>query len=128
MDVGPTALRASYDLGIVETDLVALRPGRTRLLQLDGDARAAFRVVVNGPQVHRGAKLRIVTRDQHGTGAATDVRVTSPTGRLVSAFGDARSAAGTNVVFPADEVGAWIVEMAPRDGTGGGVTVKARFQ
>jgi len=128
MDIGPTAPPAAYDLGIVETDLVTLRPGRTRLLNLDGDARAAYRVVVSGAQVHRGAKLRIVTRDQHGTGAATDVRVTSPSGRLVSPFGDARTAAGTNVVVPADEAGPWIVELVPRDGTGGGVTVKARFQ
>jgi hypothetical protein len=128
MDIGPTAPPAAYDLGIVETDLLALRPGRTRLVHLEGDGRAAYRVDVSGAQVHRGAKLRIVTRDQHGTGALTDVRVTSPSGRLVSPFGDARTAAGTNVLFPADEAGPWIVELAPREGTGGAFTVKVRFQ
>jgi hypothetical protein len=117
-----------YGLSVVESDLPALKPGRTRLLGLDGDARAAFRVVVHGAQVARGATLRIVARNVRGVGTLADLRVTSPSGRLVSPFGDARTATGTNVVFPADEAGVWIVEAAPRDGTGGSFTIRARFR
>src|SRR5262249_25719803 len=115
----------SYGLGVVEADLLALKPGRTRLLTLSGDARTAFRVVVNGPHAARGAKLRIVARDVKGAGTLADVRVTSPTGRLVSPFGDGRTDAGTNVVVTADEPGAWIVEVTPRDGTSGPFSLPA---
>jgi hypothetical protein len=127
VDTTPGGPAPSYDLGIVETDLVALKPGRTRLLSLDGDARQVFRVVVSGTRASKGAKLRVVAKDARGAGALADVRITSPSGRVASPFGGGETAAGSNVLVTADEAGAWIVEVQARAGTSGPLTLRARF-
>lgn len=126
-DQSGLATPASYALNVVETSLVALKPGRARFFSLDGDTRAVFRVNVGAARAKHGARLKIVTKSAP-FGAVADVRIVSPTGRLLAAFGDGRTATGASVTVDADEPGSWTVESVAREGTSGTLVLRAKIQ
>jgi hypothetical protein len=118
---------AGYSLAIADTELVALRPGHTRLVGLADGGYAVFQVAVRPASVRRGDTLRVAVK-QHWGGALAAVRLVSPTGRIAVGFGDRRTDAGASVSAVVDEAGAWVVEIRPREGTSGTCVVKARVQ
>lgn len=126
-DQSASASPATYALNVVETSLVALRSGRARFLALDGDARAIYRINVGEARARRGARLKFTAKSSQ-FGTVADVRVVSPTGRVLATFGDARTPSGASVTVDADETGSWVVELLPREGTSGGLVLRAKVQ
>ena len=125
---GPVAGNfGSYSLSVVDADLVTLRPGRTRLVDLESGVRAAFEVPVPAGKVARSARLHVSSRRPRG-GAVNDVRLVSPSGDVAVEFGEGRGAAGAHARVPVDEAGSWVLEVQPRDGTRGRSRVRVLFQ
>ncbi|MCE9634674.1 MAG: M36 family metallopeptidase [Planctomycetes bacterium] len=117
---------AAYDLALLDLDLESVKPGRTIVRTTSGVASDAVTVSV-GPEKVGSAKL-IVTSVSRPGGARNDVRVVSPSGTVVADFGDGATKRGARIVVPANETGAWRIEVRARIGTSGKYTLQAKFR
>jgi len=117
---------APYDLAVTAAALTELKSGKTRLVTLADGGDAVFAVQVGARSARRHAAMRVAVRGVGRGGAVADLRIYSPSGRLVALFGDHRTATGASVPVRVDEAGAWIVEMRPRGSTSGVCAVKAK--
>jgi hypothetical protein len=129
---GPGArLPAGYDLTVTETDLVALRPGRTELLSAQSGVRQAFRVVVPPEKVGAGRHLRVVAKGRGPRPARRvrpELRVYDPSGAVLVDFGEGRLPSGARARVPADQPGSFAVEVEPRDARSGRYSLKVRLR
>jgi hypothetical protein len=114
-----------YDLAVTDTELRALVPGRSYLLELERDTHPVFRVDVTPWKVSRRADLKVVTKRVRSSGAVADVHLVDPSGATRVSFGEVRKRKGAKSVTRVDQAGAWIVELEPRDGSSGRLKVKA---
>lgn len=117
---------AGYSLLLAETDLEEISPGRTDVLTVRDRSRAAYTLVV--PPEKAGSRIVLRSRAKGRRRAVNDVRVVSPSGDVVVDFGEGRRADGARIVVKDVEPGAWVVELAPRAGTGGRYALRANFK
>lgn len=120
----PGARAIAYDLAVLDTDLIALVPGRATPVSLTAHAPAVFRVDV--PASKAGRKLRVQAQSKRRRGTLPEIRVTSPTGVVAVEFGTGR-AQGARASVPLVETGSWVVEVRSREALAGGVRLRARF-
>ncbi len=124
-DGDPGTHVGGYALNVIDADLVSLLPGRSTLTTVGVRARAAYRVEVPASKV--GSDLRVTSRRRRTGGAAPEVRVVAPSGRVVVDFGQG-DVNGRRASVALDEVGAWTVEVRSRDAKRGDVKLRAEFR
>lgn len=117
---------AGYTLTLVETELPEQRPGRTDLRRILPGATAVFSVPVAASK--SGRRLVVASSSRGLSGAVNDVRITSPEGDVFAEAGEGRTARGARVVVGDVVPGAWVVEVAPRDGSGGRYKLRAVYR
>ena len=118
---------SAYELAVLELDLESLRPGRTNLRRAAPGLPDAVTIAVGAEKVGGGAKLVVTSLNRPG-GARNDVRIVSPSGTVVADFGVGATKHGARIVVPANETGAWRIELRSRDGTSGKYSLQAKFR